>query len=228
MKRLINIFYLLFSISLVACNQPAEVKTQPTKAVVDTYYTPINLEDCFKQIDKLWSDSIKNIVKAQTEEEFSSSMHMGFGLWIRNTWGLWGNSRLAKYFNSKGIFHADDMSGIILDSYHRYLTGKEIDLDKQIKFYQNAWKVTKRPSKDSLPKFAKNYDFNIHMTYDSKINGLGCVHIGTNSKTETIWLYDYHHGWTKGTKADLNKLEKNQDKMEEIIIEIFNRNKNNH
>jgi len=55
-------------------------------------------------------------------------------------WQLWGGSRLSKFFNDRGIYHPDDMSGIILDSYHRYLTGKDIKLDEQIKFYQDYWK----------------------------------------------------------------------------------------
>ena len=46
-----------------------------------------------------------------------------------------------------GIYHPDDMSGIILDSYHRYLTGKEIKLEEQIKFYQDYWKKANEQNK---------------------------------------------------------------------------------
>lgn len=38
--------------------------------------------------------------------------HDSVGRWMRNTWGLWDDdSELRKFFNSIGIFHADDMSG---------------------------------------------------------------------------------------------------------------------
>ena len=103
-------------------------------------YIPKDLDDCFKQIDSFWSDSTKNIVRNMTEKQFCSRSHFGIGLWMRNNWQLWGGSRLSKYFNDLGIYHPDDMSGIVLTSYYRYLTGKEIKLDKQIKFYQNYWK----------------------------------------------------------------------------------------
>jgi len=68
-------------------------------------------------------------------------------MWLRNNWQLWGGSRLSKYFNNLGIFHPDDMSGIILDSYHRYLTDKEIKLEEQINFYQEYWRNANEQNK---------------------------------------------------------------------------------
>jgi hypothetical protein len=103
-------------------------------------YIPKNLEDCFIQIDKFWNDSTKLEVGQLPEDEFSGRAHLGFGMWMRNNWQLWGGSRLSKYFNVLGIYHPDDMSGIILDSYHRYLTGKDLKLEEQIKLYQDYWK----------------------------------------------------------------------------------------
>lgn len=110
-------------------------------------YIPKDLEDCFKQIDGFWDDSTKVKVKQWTEDEFSGRAHHGFGMWMRNNWQLWGGSRLSKYFNDLGIYHPDDMSGIILDSYHRYLTGKDMKLEEQIKFYQDYWKKSNEQNK---------------------------------------------------------------------------------
>lgn len=103
-------------------------------------YIPSDLEDCFKQIDSFWSDSIQNEVKQWSEDKFTGRAHMGFGMWMRNNWQLWGGSRLSAYFNNMGIYHPDDMSGIILASYHRYLRGEPIELEAQIKMYQDYWK----------------------------------------------------------------------------------------
>ena len=110
-------------------------------------YIPKDLDDCFKQIDSFLNDSTKLQVKQWTENEFSARAHHGFGMWMRNNWQLWGGSRLSKYFNDMGVYHPDDMSGIILDSYHRYLTGKDIKLEEQIKFYQDYWKKSKEQNK---------------------------------------------------------------------------------
>jgi hypothetical protein len=74
-------------------------------------------------------------------------LHFGIGTAIRNAWGLWGNSVLARWFNSKGIWHADDMSAIILESLKRELGNKPIDLDAQIKYYLEWWKKNKPQGK---------------------------------------------------------------------------------
>ena len=117
-----------------------EYKNRATLDTLDGVYIPKNLEDCFTQINSFWHDSTKVKVKNWTEEEFSTNAHFGFGMWMRNNWWLWGGSRLSKYFNELGIYHPDDMSGIILDSYHRYLNNQEIKLEEQVKYYQDYWK----------------------------------------------------------------------------------------
>jgi hypothetical protein len=61
-------------------------------------------------------------------------------MWMRNNWGLWGGSRLAKWFNNQGVKHPDDMSGVILDSFWRHLNDKPIKLEEQVKHYQDYWK----------------------------------------------------------------------------------------
>ena len=97
-------------------------------------YLPKDIEDGFL------TDSTKMEIKQWKEEEFCSNAHFGLGMWMRNNWGLWGGSRLSKYFNEMKIFHPDDMSSIILTSYHCYLTGNEIKLEEQIKYCKKSWK----------------------------------------------------------------------------------------
>jgi hypothetical protein len=115
-------------------------------------YIPKDLEDCFKQINSFWADSTKLKMKKLTENEFSSRLHLGFGMWMRNNWQLWGGSRLSKYFNDKGIHHPDDISGIILDSYYRNLNKQEIKLEEQIKYYQDYWEKSKIAVKERKEK----------------------------------------------------------------------------
>lgn len=125
----------------------AEDKVRFTTDSIRSVYIPKDLEDCIKQIDSFWDDSTKVKVKQWTEKEFSDRTHMGFGMWMRNNWQLWGGSRISKYFNDLGIYHPDDMSGIILTSYHRRLTGNEIMLKEQIKLYQDYWEKSKEQNK---------------------------------------------------------------------------------
>jgi len=95
-------------------------------------YIPKDLEDCFRELDKILTENNRREFKNSDPIE----CHFGLGKNLRNRWGLWSGSRLQNYFENLGISHPDDMSGIILDSYHAYLNDKPINLDKQLKKYQ--------------------------------------------------------------------------------------------
>ena len=103
---------------------------------------PTNLKEAVIQLTKTLPDSTQQKVLSMTEDEFLVGSHFGLGMWIRNNWGLWRGGTLAKDFNDKGIFHPDDMSGIILRCYYRELHNQDWELEKQIKFYQDYWKET--------------------------------------------------------------------------------------
>ncbi len=113
---------------------PAEAENSQKEA-----YIPKDLDECFVQLEKLLKPEDIEKMRGGTENDMIR-YHMSLGMWMRNNWGLWGGSRLAKWFNTQGIEHPDDMSGIILDSFWRHLNNKPIKLDQQVKFYQDYWK----------------------------------------------------------------------------------------
>ena len=96
------------------------------------HYIPKNLNECLIQLDNILSDSLKNEIINYSESEFIGNTRLGLGMYLRNKWGLWQESRLAKYFTSIGVYHPESMSVIILQSYYRHLKGEPIDLIKQI------------------------------------------------------------------------------------------------
>ena len=102
---------------------------------------PTTLEDCFWLLES--NCDPKELEKAQSlsEDKFVGMSHHGMGMWIRNNWGLWsGDSGISKFFRDLGIYHADDMSGIILTSFHRHLLKKPLEIDKQVEHYLDFWK----------------------------------------------------------------------------------------
>jgi len=101
---------------------------------------PKNLDDCIKQLDLLFDEATKINIHGCTEDLFGTILHMWLGIYLRNYWNLWGGSELSEYFNELGIYHPDDMTGIIFRSYHRYITGKPVLLEEQIEHYQEWWK----------------------------------------------------------------------------------------
>lgn len=101
-------------------------------------YIPKDLEDALNQLDELNTDDDRADIRSGTLG--ATDLHHGYGTSLRNNWELWDKSRLAKWFNSIGIFHADDMSGIILDAWFCRVRGQPFDLGAKVKWYQDFWR----------------------------------------------------------------------------------------
>ena len=125
-------------------------------------YRPKNLYEALAQLDKITPDSIKAKVISMTENDFIAQTHFTTGMGIRNEWlynrYLLGlivtKSELRKELSAKGLFSNDDMSGVILRSFHRQLSGVDLNLDQQIKdvhqWYVNMNNPVWRAEQDSI------------------------------------------------------------------------------
>lgn len=124
---------------------------------------PSNLDEAIETFLEYYRNaSDMNTIVDMTESEFISNAHHGAGQFLRNSWFLWWHENhgykewpaskppLIEFFNDLGIVHADDISSIIITSAYRHIHKKAIDLDKQIKYYQNFWKKNGYP--DGIPK----------------------------------------------------------------------------
>lgn len=112
-----------------------------TRSKADRTYKPLTLNDAVRHLQKIQSDSLKQRIVSQTEEEFTTHAHFGLGMWMRNNWGLWRDGPLAKYFHQLGVYHPDDMSGIILTTYYRTLHQQDWQLAQQVQRYQAYWQA---------------------------------------------------------------------------------------
>lgn len=91
---------------------------------INGVYIPKNLEDCFHTLDTLLSTKNILTIKNFNNRDETIKLHHGLGTWLRNNWGLWGGSRLQKFFLERGLKHPDDMSAAILKYYYDYLHGQ--------------------------------------------------------------------------------------------------------
>jgi hypothetical protein len=108
-------------------------------------YIPKDLNDALAFLNCSWSDKDKEEFKNRNENDLLTDFHFGKGLDMRNDWELWkGKNSLSKYFKARGIFHPDDMSSIVLHSFHRTLNNRDIDLDNQIKYYKDYWDAAEK------------------------------------------------------------------------------------
>jgi len=93
----------------------------------------------------------------------STSFHHTTGRAIRNDWGLWDpNSTLNNSFKAIGIFHPDDMSGIILESAYRILKGLPVNLRGQVKRYNKYWKDLREKGVVDLNDLMEKGDANLN------------------------------------------------------------------
>ena len=99
------------------------------KDTLNGVYIPKDLQDCFTQLDKMLSEEDKATIKDLKNKQETIQYHHSLGMTLRNTWGLWGGSRLQKYFLNKKINHPDEMSSLILEYYYDWL-----------KYENNDWK----------------------------------------------------------------------------------------
>ena len=95
--------------------------------------------------------SPEDVAEIRTSSEDMARYHLGWGMSIRNNWGLWSGGPLAQHFNAMGIDHPDDMSGIILTSLWRDLNGQPRRVEDQIAHYQQYWRDTAHPEDATCP-----------------------------------------------------------------------------
>jgi hypothetical protein len=102
-----------------------------TADTIDGRYIPKNLEDAFQQLDSLLEPYYKERFILEDEETAVRKEHHGLGMSIRNSWCLWGSSRLQRYIYSEyGIKQPDSQSSFILTLYYRKLKGLDLNIEQ--------------------------------------------------------------------------------------------------
>jgi hypothetical protein len=139
-------------------------------------YKPKDFNESLTQLDRIIPDSTKTKIKSMTENDFIAQTHFSTGMWIRNNWlydrYLFGlivtKSDLRKDLTAKGLFHNDDMSSVILCSFHRQLNNVDINIEQQIKEIHQQYKNLNDPQwraeQDSLYYLNLMTKFNVNDT----------------------------------------------------------------
>ncbi|TWR27777.1 hypothetical protein FPZ42_00760 [Mucilaginibacter achroorhodeus] len=142
-----------------------EDKLRSTTDSLRGVYIPKDLDDALRQLNTFFKDSVRLQAKQLSENEFTARYHFGLGLWLRNNWGLWGGSRLSKYFIDLGINNPEDMSGVILTSYHRQLLQNPIKLAEQIQFSKDYLAKAQKDELNVKTKEFSEYHLNDTVVY---------------------------------------------------------------
>jgi hypothetical protein len=154
---------------------------------------PASLTEALDSLERRLSPPQLAFIRDSAGEDMGA-FHMTLGLTLRNRWGLWAGSRLAQYFNSVGIYHPDDMSGIILTSLWRRLHGRPIDLARQVREAQAYWRYALRPESTSFPACPGG----VHLmaaTLSFDTRPYVTTHIGQCPATRKWWMNNADVGW---------------------------------
>jgi hypothetical protein len=113
---------------------------------------PSNLEEAHFLLRILLKEKVEDI-KNIPKNKLTSMTHHYLGRTIRNDWKMWDNGRINKFFHQLGITHPDDMSGIIIESFHCKLNKKPFDLNKNVHDTKEYYKRINEKSYNELKKF---------------------------------------------------------------------------
>ena len=94
---------------------------------------PENLQECLDQLEQELAPDELEKIKNHSEEQLVF-LHFGLSMWIRNNWGLWEDSALTEWFRKRGVDMADDISGVIVKCFWRYLNGMPVDTENPAEY----------------------------------------------------------------------------------------------
>lgn len=131
MKTLFSILLVLIAITAVHAQEAKRADTKSSEKE-EQITIPTNLAEAHNELERLLpADELTKIDSMKTEGDMIK-YHFGLGMGLRNRWGLWGDSPMARYMKSLGFTHPDEMSSMILETFWCKRHGKEIKLEERI------------------------------------------------------------------------------------------------
>lgn len=124
---LVNVDQIMQDIVKQRENYKREYTLRMTSDSLHGIYIPKDLLDCFAQLDRLLTKEDRQQIKSlRDKSEASKECNGNLGKLIRTNWGLWGGSRLQKYFMERSIDRPENMSAVILEYYYEWLNEKNV------------------------------------------------------------------------------------------------------
>ncbi len=127
-----------------------------SQSKLDDVYIPMDLIDCYKQLDILMEPAIRQKFMEFKDEEVDKKTHGSIGLWIDHKWQLTEGSRLSAYFRKMGVPHPDYMVGIIITTYHRHLHKKDLKVKELVEYFKEIWNKKQKEKAKAMINNANN------------------------------------------------------------------------
>ena len=214
MTRSIIIISLL--IATHANAEEAKINPKIAEIEINGILIPKDIYDAFKELDHMLSPGIKKEMARGSEKELAK-YYFELGAWIRNNWVLRRGSDLSKWFYSKGIHHPDDMSGIILESYCRYLREDPLEFDAIIEYYVRHWKIREKPV--NVP--CENGEIVFALYHRPEVGEEHYYHIAKCNNPENFMVFEYEKGWSNPTEQMLRRIHELKENRDLISVPLY-------
>ncbi len=192
----------------------AEITNRIEQDSIDGIYIPKDLKDAIKELkNRIRPNDLPKVIEfSKSEFDVYTQFFSRLGN-IRNSWGLWGKSRLSVFFENRGIVHPEDISGIVLTSLYRSLQNIPVGLEEQVQYYLKDRLKNNPPSKLEFPLYVNNVVWYESIGYpeDSKEKEWAEIHFFQSLDQKINWIYNYQCGWKQISKKQLRESRKLYD-----------------
>lgn len=151
--RIATLLCVLLSLSVVSAKEdgtPSQSQDQPK--------IPTTLAEAHAELERMLPSKELAEIDAMASEDDMSLYHMGLGMGIRNSWGLWAGGPLAKHMQELGFTHPDDMSGVILETFWCKRHGKDFRLKERAAGYREFAETQQNAEKEQEDRNRKAYE----------------------------------------------------------------------
>ncbi|MGJ8655166.1 MAG: DUF6794 domain-containing protein [Akkermansiaceae bacterium] len=180
MKMLLTILlsFLTFTVGHAQVAKSPEAEEQVT--------IPSTLAEAHQELERLLPKEELAKIDAMKMEDEMGELHFGIGMVLRNSWGLWGDSPMAKHMQSLGFIHPDHMSGVILETFWCKRHGKDLRIKERVALYAALRKENKWPGDEVVDPDDKSIvDWNLAFGGEGRPHRM--IYIGKSRKTGR-WL----------------------------------------
>ena len=167
MKNPATTLFLLFCIlsAFAQAEDDPFAVVEPEEANENQAVVPSTLAEAHALLEEQLAEEELRTIDAMKSEEEMIEYHFGAGMGMRNSWGLWGDSPLAKHLRELGFTHADDMSAVILETFWCKRHNKELRIKERAEYYKAYWAENKwpdekvvDPANDSEVHWSRGYE----------------------------------------------------------------------
>jgi len=113
---------------------------------------PQTLAEAHTALERLFTaQELAEIDRMKSEAEMVK-YHFSLGMSIRNSWGLWRGSPLAKHLQELGFIHPDDMSGVVLETFWCKRHQQPFRLKEKAQVCRVYWEALQKSDKEEAKR----------------------------------------------------------------------------